>query len=578
MKKNQFLPISATLLLGAMAALSSCGCSTSVVSYEIKAVDVILAKGGDEVSKIATTGLLFKNKSDIAYAIPELFFSTQDVTITESNDVYTYTNPAFKMVIDTNKDTVAIDNYDGLVAPTSPKKNKLVPYSEFLAYDDDKSTTEKKNDTLTYDLAKYGFDAFTYEIEGKKQCFAPLTPMAALMNGGNCITAYNGTQLFMGLPNALINEQTGQLTKAGEAYYGGSFNTKKSYSKEFSEYNYNCLAFAFDNFNSYGEEIGVKDFRKYFKEKGVEADLLSTDPDTVSHATAKVMYGLLDEGHNGYTTSSFKEKGVIKSKNEGSTLARDYAGPRDKKLIEAVNKMYEYKKPYLNAEGAYPFYQTSGSTAMIYFPSFVASNYTAQEKSPEGDISTTYGIFYNGFKRAAADSNIKNVVINIADNNGGDAAALVQTLGFLAKDGVAHVTDKTYNTSSYSNEYYAVDTNADGKFDSSDGYGSKFDNIFILESYVSFSCANALPYYAKNDGTAKIIGQTSGGGHAVVNNFFLPTGDSICYSGNNVLGAKNSSGTFVSNDKGATPDHVIEDMSIAFDVAKVAKFVEGLAK
>ena len=58
----------------------------------------------------------------------------------------------------------------------------------------------------------------------------------------------------------------------------------------------------------------------------------------------------------------------------------------------------------------------------------------------------------------------------------------------------------------------------DGEFDSRDGFGGQYD-FYILTSGCSYSCANALPFFAQVDGLAKIIGEQPGGGDCAVANF-----------------------------------------------------------
>ncbi|MBQ6450633.1 MAG: hypothetical protein IJJ29_01770 [Solobacterium sp.] len=74
--------------------------------------------------------------------------------------------------------------------------------------------------------------------------------------------------------------------------------------------------------------------------------------------------------------------------------------------------------------------------------------------------------------------------------------------------------------------------------------------IYIFTSSTSYSCANALPYYAQKDGLAKIIGAASGGGDCVVFSFIDAYSRSAVYSGFLKIGRDTGDGfVFVSDEK-----------------------------
>lgn len=72
--------------------------------------------------------------------------------------------------------------------------------------------------------------------------------------------------------------------------------------------------------------------------------------------------------------------------------------------------------------------------------------------------------------------------------------------------------------------------------------------IYIFTSSTSYSCANALPYYAQKDGLAKIIGAAPGGGDCVVFSFIDAYSRSAVYSGFLKIGRDTGDG-FVSDEK-----------------------------
>ena len=126
----------------------------------------------------------------------------------------------------------------------------------------------------------------------------------------------------------------------------------------------------------------------------------------------------------------------------------------------------------------------------------------------------------------------------------------------LSKDNrsVMYLRDSTDN--SIQSITTRVDSNKDGVYDEKDCYGNDFE-FFVVTSSYSFSCGNAFPFYADQNGYAKIIGSRSGGGECCVFNFTLPTGQSIGYSSPYHIGQyfpqATSSNNFMGDESGVYP-------------------------
>ncbi len=163
-----------------------------------------------------------------------------------------------------------------------------------------------------------------------------------------------------------------------------------------------------------------------------------------------------------------------------------------------------------------------GDTAFIYFESFAESLAESDFyfRLPDENFydESTSGLFYDAFEKIQQNSNVKKVVIDLSNNGGGSVAALTAILGFLSPDGEVNLTYFHTLNQNYCSEWYHVDTNLDGEFDARDGFGGQYD-FYILTSGCSYSCANALPFFAQADGLAKIIGEQPGGGDCTVANF-----------------------------------------------------------
>ena len=195
-------------------------------------------------------------------------------------------------------------------------------------------------------------------------------------------------------------------------------------------------------------------------------------------------------------------------------------------------------------------------TAFIYFESFAQteqeSNFYYQLPDEEVYDASTFGLFYDAFAKIQQDSNVKKVVIDLSHNGGGAVGALTAILGFLSPDGEVNLTYFHTLNKNYCSEWYHVDTNLDGQFDAMDGFGGQYD-FYILTSNFSYSCANALPFYAQVDGLAKIIGEQPGGGDCAVANFLDAYGHVAHISGWFKLG-RMTDGNFVSDEHAVKVD------------------------
>ncbi|WP_170108356.1 S41 family peptidase [Metamycoplasma auris] len=140
--------------------------------------------------------------------------------------------------------------------------------------------------------------------------------------------------------------------------------------------------------------------------------------------------------------------------------------------------------------------------------------------------------------KEAKEQGIKNIVLNLALNQGGSVQATWELFGFM--------TDQYF-------KYYEYNPLAKEKIlteiKSSIG---KYDDFkyYILVSPITYSASNMLAAVAKENKLAKIIGYQSAGGASIVRFSILPTGNIIRLSSNNVLTNQN----FESYELGVIPD------------------------
>ncbi|WP_296333237.1 S41 family peptidase [uncultured Treponema sp.] len=143
---------------------------------------------------------------------------------------------------------------------------------------------------------------------------------------------------------------------------------------------------------------------------------------------------------------------------------------------------------------------------------------------PDDSIGTFYKSFYAIEHEPDYAENVKNVLIDIATNSGGDSDALQFLLNYMidSKDSSLLTLDVISGGKKILTA--RSDLNLDGKIDSNDK--KKSYNFLIFTSLMSFSCGNAMPAICADNGI-KIIGQKSGGGSCVVR--FACTADDFHY-------------------------------------------------
>lgn len=262
------------------------------------------------------------------------------------------------------------------------------------------------------------------------------------------------------------------------------------------------------------------------------------------------------------------------TKDENLKLEREVGKDRSEDL-KNLDANFEQMKKLKPKDFGTSRVDIIGDTAFIYFEKFAE---TLQESNfyfrlPDEDIydESTFGLFYDAFEKIRQNSEVKKVVIDLSNNGGGSVAALTAVLGFLSPDGEVNLTYFHTLNKNYCSEWYHVDTNLDGEFDTEDGFGGQYD-FYILTSGCSYSCANALPFFAQADGLAKIIGEQPGGGDCAVASFLDAYGHVARMSGWFKLG-RMTDGNFVSDE------HAVKiDIPFGEQAEKLYFNYEGIAE
>ena len=257
-----------------------------------------------------------------------------------------------------------------------------------------------------------------------------------------------------------------------------------------------------------------------------------------------IYYGVLfDNGHTALMATDVQQSDLdfaqniisdLKKKDYGALYAY-FANDKD----EHQTQRKEVREPIYNGD----YYIESGDTAMICFDRFEVDNdgwkafYAGEGERPlEHD---SFGTVLSGLERAAMNPEIKNIIIDISCNGGGDDVALF-ALEWLIY-GTAYIRYKNMFTNQINKQSAEVDINFDGLFDDEDVSPYTDYNYGILTSDFSFSCGNAFPWFMHEHG-AMILGQQSSGGACALRN---------CASGGIKARVSSATSTIITEDGGS---------------------------
>lgn len=191
-------------------------------------------------------------------------------------------------------------------------------------------------------------------------------------------------------------------------------------------------------------------------------------------------------------------------------------------------------------------------TVYLKLDEFVYTTKTDSVKN--NDISNdTYTFMYVALNLLKSYPYIKNVVIDLTQNTGGTVISGLELLSFMTNDKIVWSFESL--NEEYAYQEVSVDNDFDGDLTDDDAFTNY--NYFIEISDVSFSCANLVPFIAKEYNYATIIGQTSAGGMGVVDYAVLPDGTYFQYSSSIKLNCHKDQKSGRSCEDGVEPDITI---------------------
>lgn len=398
-----------------------------------------------------------------------------------------------------------------------------------------------------YDIALYfqGGEGYLPMTMASDFFFAPYTPTLA----------FNGDSVFF---------FQGSMADLSDTYYSV---TPKQVSSALAAYSYHELCFTLDHLYGLKKKHGISDFDTVFRQNGYAEDLLGTDPVKQDIVYEKLAYALLADFHSNFMANSpFAGKEATPARQAGMLT---YGSPSYLAKLNAFGEVGAAQGAAFR-EGC-PIYQVVGDTAYVTFNSFTSASEDYYASAPTLDASDTFGICAYAHQQIASNDAVKNVVLDLSANTGGDSrAALYASAWFL---GEACVGIQSAATGGVSTTVYRADLNLDHAFDDKDTLVGK--NLYCLISPMSFSSGNLVPSLYKNSGKVALLGQNSGGGACNVQSLLTATGTMLSISSQRIL-SRVINGSYYDIDQGVAPDYPISQLSDFYDRPWLTSAIDSL--
>ena len=487
-------------------------------------------------------------------------------TVTEKDGVSTWTSTfetnTYTLSFDKNNQTITVKgNPEEYFKPIPNGKNGVFDYAQInTTYVEGHEEKAK-----TFSFKEYGFDVF--DVDGKT-CY-PFALIAAETSKyierkflnislDNYLLEYASTDQYNDLAY-LENDRevlfTSLMLNSYKELYGvedeiGSKIIKAP--KSLSEFNKKIIYYLFNNYYGLASVKGINSMSSYFDNLAESQYFTDSDGIIRGSAYAHATQGLNDL-HTGYGYSFLFGEGADSSAicdqsfNKDRTNINNFLnGIREQEIEKYNNEHSTDLKPNQVR------YSRDGKYAYFSFDIFDTYYYYGEGNVPEEDaLADAYYLFVHNLNEIKAKGTVKRVFIDDSLNGGGYVALMGKLLALLSKDNKSEMFLRDQSDDSIQKHTVRVDSDRNGVFDANDCFGNDFDFYIITSSY-SFSCGNAFPFYAEQNGLAKIIGVQSGGGECCVFNYTLPTGQSITYSSPYHIGQYNSeTKAFIGDEKGA---------------------------
>ena len=511
-------------------------------------------------------------------------------------DTYLLTSPGgATATINTKTDVLESDQYDKFKHIFPPEEGEAPINSDyggapFLEPLPDEVLQPGKHFTISY--TDYGIDL----LSDKNDIWFPIIAASdTFTTGYGASMTYSGTKLYHYtdcfevdsiLDTDFFNEYVRQYPNGERPAYA-------------VDYAYDELMLLLDV--QYGNP-GRCYFSDAIREKGMDRALSETDDQTravrdLLKSTSLTDYfmglGILqdmlfDGGHTELDRYVYRPYGLVKGieENRKAAYIKELQATAEKigYTIKHISDTYwDEHDAVADQKGWEDFdYHEQGDTAIYTMGNMnVDPDAWKAYYEEQGDIpNDSYGMFIQCLKKASENKAIKNFVIDLTTNTGGDTNVVSGMLQILVGDPCTYI--EFTDTNKRIRCPYNVDTNLDGKFDEKDKEVKYPFNYAVLTTHLAYSCGNMLPSVAKTHGIM-VLGETSGGGACALISSPMGCGLPCLYSGSFRFSTKD----WNIIDTGAKPDKELEiktnadgtkDYSAFFDIPSLSKYINEFYK
>ena len=440
-------------------------------------------------------------------------------------------------------------------------------------------TINRGGEPILLEMDEYLIDL----VEQEGECYLPLQTMNDLfMSPQNLYVIYNGKALYC------IPYQSDLMEEVYEAEPSGKM------SFDFALFNYNELRFLLDCCYGLKEEHAIDSFATLLAHNtNLVSELVSTDPAVFDSAVARLTLTYLDDGHSAFLRPSWRSD---PAKSESMSVL-SYMG-------YALNRQRENSTRYSEARQAafpdgVPMYQEVGDTAFVTFDSFMSDDdfsvyYHMDEPAAEefviretsemeemediGEEEVPPAVIrllvYARKQILRENSPIRNVVVDLSNNDGGNSNAAVFTLAWML--GEADIAIRDTFTGAETIMRLSADLELTENYDTAmRGLADQDLGVYCLISPNSFSCGNLVPAACKMDGRVTLLGRTSGGGSCAVYPCTSASGTVMQISGPMQLSTIRN-GSYYNIDQGIEPDVVLTRVETFYDRERLVEIIHGL--
>ena len=510
------------------------------------------------------------------------------VLITSKNNNYTST-----VLIDLTKRKIYFSNYDHYISQFYSESSKLF-FDLANVQENDFIKIEKSFNSwgAPIEVNFSGFEDFVLcaEIDGKLNYYVSLNTYGNLFTAFKSVV-YNGKEVYS--VNKIIYNG---FDNPKEFYRFDEGTGKKMRSSALTNFTYNELCINLDLNYGLKELHGNKFdcFDSYFEYVGLKSKLLNPDPEIFCKAIWDLCEAYFSDNHSNFKFASYycgydiaKKFAERVETGDENLLTGNSISKKMELYYTARQNVYGEDIPGLE-------FSDDGKTAIVRFDHYTNSedydlnaiinetnqklekttedicnsikeNYTAIQK----DIDTEYYLYCVN-KMIKENPEVENVILDMSNNTGGSCRTAVATLAWMLGEVQTNITNSI--TGAKCSSVYVCDINADGKFDENDTIKDK--KLFCLISPASFSCGNMVPAMLKSSDRVVLLGETSGGGSAVVYPTMAADSTTFRISSRYVM-SENKNGSNYDIDKGIEP-HVRLQPETLYDRETICSIVANM--